>query len=297
MNYKSPLFTSAIELIGHSTELFAQKNDRKYKFIIVHLANSIELILKDALLIKGHSIYEEKNNKNTVGIWECFKQLKDLGVSIPERPIIELLIDDRNTIQHRFGFPNGEAVYFYLDQVVNFFSRFLRDEYATNLLDEIQPYLKKEHLELLGLIEDENHHLNKLKDVSVEMAILNAFGQIEKEFFDIVKSFEDTNGIRNRTPYMMRMELLIRFLEKQKLLENKQSQKFRKLQTLRNVIAHGRLGEEEVTKQELEDLFELSKTILSSIISAKKQGLFTDENVNSMLNFPKKEEVLQTENK
>lgn len=288
MNYKSPLFISAIELIAHSTELFAQKNDRKYKFIIVHLANSIELILKDALLVKGHSIYEEKN-KNTVGIWECFKQLKDLGVSIPERPVIELLIDDRNTIQHRFGFPNGEAVFFYLDQVVNFFSRFLRDEYATNLLDEIQPYLKKEHLELLGLIEDENHHLNKLKDVSVEMAILNAFGQIEKEFFDIVKSFEDSNGIKNRMPYMMRMELLIRFLEKQKLLEGKQSQKFRELQTLRNVIAHGRLAEEEgVTKQKLEELFELSKTILSATNSAKNKGLFADENVNSMLNFPKK---------
>ena len=147
------------------------------------------------------------------------------------------------------------------------------------------------------MIEDENHHLNKLKDVSVEMAILNAFGQIEKEFFDIVKSFEDSNGIRNRMPYIMRMELLIRFLEKQKLLEDKQSQKFRKLQTLRNVIAHGRLAEEEVTKQELEELFELSKTILGATTSAKKQGLFTDENVNSMLNFPKKEEVLQTENK
>jgi hypothetical protein len=46
MSDKSPLFVSSLELIAHSAEIFAQKNSKKYKFIILHMANAVELILK-----------------------------------------------------------------------------------------------------------------------------------------------------------------------------------------------------------------------------------------------------------
>ena len=56
-------------------------------------------------------------------------------MNLQERPIIELLIDDCNTIQHRFGFPNGDAVFYYLDQVLRFFRRFLKAEYAVDVVE------------------------------------------------------------------------------------------------------------------------------------------------------------------
>lgn len=287
MNYKSPLFISAMELLAHSTELYAQKNHKKYKFIILHLANSVELILKDKLIASNCSIYIENSNK-TIGVWDCFKALDKLGISTPERPIIELLIDDRNTIQHRFGFPNEESVYYYLDQIVNFFKRFLADEYKTDLVDELRPHLKKEYLELLGLVENENHHLNKLKEVSIEMAILNAYGQIDNEFYSIVESVEDRESVRNRHPLIGRLDLLINYLIKYEKLDKEIADKFGRLRILRNNIAHARLKDENISRKELEEYFRLCKEILNTVNSLKQQGFFTQERIKEMLGLNKK---------
>ena len=53
MSDSSPLFISSAELLIHSVELFRQVDERKYKFIILHLANAVELILQDRLIDAG----------------------------------------------------------------------------------------------------------------------------------------------------------------------------------------------------------------------------------------------------
>ena len=97
MSDDSPLFVSAIELISHSIEIYTEGDKRKFKFVILHLANAIELILKDCLIDEGVSIYEPKSSR-TINIWMSFEKLDKVAINIPERPIIELLVDDRNTI-------------------------------------------------------------------------------------------------------------------------------------------------------------------------------------------------------
>jgi hypothetical protein len=81
MSDDSPLFVSAIELLAHSTELYTLGNERKYKFVILHLANALELILKDRLIDEGVSIYIPKKPQ-TIGIWDCFEKLEKVSVSI-----------------------------------------------------------------------------------------------------------------------------------------------------------------------------------------------------------------------
>ena len=65
----SPLFVSSMELIAHSIDLYAESTDKKYKFVILHLANAVELILKDKVVDTGQTIYKD-NNKLTIGIWQ-----------------------------------------------------------------------------------------------------------------------------------------------------------------------------------------------------------------------------------
>jgi len=188
MSDDSPLFVSAIELLAHSTELYTQGNERKYKFIILHLANAIELILKDRLVDEGVSIYQS-NKPLTITIWKSFEKLEGVGVSVPERPVIELLVDDRNTIQHRFGFPDAETVYYYLKRVVSFFERFLDEEYGVDLSDTLKPYLSMENLAVLGLAEekDEYAQLDRLFDLSSEAAVLQAYSMLEAKTMDIIE--------------------------------------------------------------------------------------------------------------
>ena len=188
MSDDSPLFVSAIELLAHSTELYTQGNERKYKFIILHLANAIELILKDRLVDEGVSIYQS-NKPLTITIWKSFEKLEEVGIGVPERPVIELLVDDRNTIQHRFGFPDAETVYYYLKRVVSFFERFLDEEYAVDLSDTLKPYLSVENLAVLGLAEekDEYAQLDRLFDLSSEAAVLQAYSMLEAKTMDVIE--------------------------------------------------------------------------------------------------------------
>src|SRR5260221_13063808 len=106
---KSPLFISSMELIAHATELYSSKHERKYKFILLHLANSIELILKDRLLVEGVRIYEENPNR-TIGVWQCFKEMSKAGLAIAERSVIQLFILDWNRLDHRSRIPTEESV-------------------------------------------------------------------------------------------------------------------------------------------------------------------------------------------
>ena len=123
MGYDSPLFQSALELFAHAIEHFNRGDERDRKFVILHLANAVELILKDFLLDLGESIY--KNPKETVSIWEAIRKLKekeseDEKIRIPSTNKIEILIDERNALQHRYGFPNEITTIFHMENTYNF---------------------------------------------------------------------------------------------------------------------------------------------------------------------------------
>jgi hypothetical protein len=55
-----------MELIAHAIELYRANKPRKFKFVILHLANSGELILKDLLIDQGESIYQPNNLRQSV---------------------------------------------------------------------------------------------------------------------------------------------------------------------------------------------------------------------------------------
>ena len=120
MAHTSPLFQSALDLFSHSIEHFNSGTERDRKFVIMHLANAVELIFKDLMLDLGLSIY--KNPKETVtitGAMECLS--KDKQIKIPYLNKLELLIDERNALQHRYGFPNELTTIFYMEATYEFF--------------------------------------------------------------------------------------------------------------------------------------------------------------------------------
>ncbi len=145
MGEKSPLFHSAIELLAHAIEHFAQNTERDRKLVVLHLANAIELILKDKLLDLGQSIY--KNPKETKTIYGVFEDLKNASVVIPRKHILELLIDERNTIQHRFGSITDIMSAYYVENAIDFFDEFLQSEFGVPLKDTLMQLLTPQVLE------------------------------------------------------------------------------------------------------------------------------------------------------
>lgn len=131
----SPLLRSAFEVLEHGLYHYLRSNTPKdMKFALLHIDQAIELLLKERVRQGGHSIY--KTPKETITIYGAYDILKDkLACNIPEKPDLELLHEERNSIQHKYANPSAEDAAFHVHKAMKFISRFVRDELKLDLAD------------------------------------------------------------------------------------------------------------------------------------------------------------------
>ena len=138
----SPLLRSAFEVLNHGMwHFFRSDNTPDMKFALLHVDQAVELFLKERVRAGGKSIY--KNPKETITIWGAYDILKnELNLTIPERPDLELLHEERNNIQHKYANPSPEDAAFHIDNAMKFIRRFVRDE----LHLDIEQFVPSEYL-------------------------------------------------------------------------------------------------------------------------------------------------------
>lgn len=124
----SPLLRSAFEVLNHGLwHFFRSENATDMKFALLHIDQAVELFLKERVRAGGKSIY--KNPKETITIWGAYDILtNELHVAIAERPDLELLHEERNSIQHKYANPSPEDAAFHIEKAMNFIRRFVKDE-------------------------------------------------------------------------------------------------------------------------------------------------------------------------
>jgi hypothetical protein len=247
MSDRSPFFISAAELLAHAVELFRQIDERKYKFIILHLANAVELILQDRLIDAGQSIYEP-GKPVTISIWKVLEALGKIRVKLPERPMIDLLIEDRGTVQHRLGYPELKTVYGFLDDVTAFFKRFLREEYGVELVSVLNGLnVPEEDLQLLGVLEGQKNEialLEKLFELSPESSILQAFTFVESKLSELFFIQQGYLELKTRRPFLLaaqrspELERLLEGLVEDGFLPQELVDRLEVLRTARNFAAY-----------------------------------------------------------
>lgn len=193
MAIESPLFQSAMELLGHSITHYNGKKELDRKLLILHLANAVELVLKDLVLDTGESIY--KGPKETITIQGCLKVLQDKSINLPLLNKIELLVDERNALQHRFGSPNELTSIFYMNIAENFFREVLKTHYGQEYDEIVTQFTDESDLLEYKLNDPTNdQELDKLKDLAKIHplgALLSAWTYIEKE----IEEFAELAGL------------------------------------------------------------------------------------------------------
>lgn len=134
---RSPLLRSALEVLEHGLwHFFRSDTATDLKFAILHVDQAVELLLKEKVRAGGKSIY--KNPKETITIWGAYSILEDdLACTIPEKPDLELLHEERNNIQHKYANPSAEDAAFHVGNAVMFIKRFLTDELSVDIYDHI----------------------------------------------------------------------------------------------------------------------------------------------------------------
>jgi hypothetical protein len=102
----------------------------------------VELMLKECVRAGGRSIY--KNPKETITIAGAYDILiNDLHISIPEKPDLELLHEERNNIQHKYANPSPDDTGFHIEKAMGFIRRLTKDQ----LKLDIEEYVPLEYLD------------------------------------------------------------------------------------------------------------------------------------------------------
>lgn len=250
MSEKSPLFISSMELLGHAVELLELDDDKKNKFIVMHLSNAVELLMKDMVIDIGQSIYES-NNKNTIVIWKAFSILESHGIRIKQRPNVEMLIDDRNVIQHKFGYPSRESVLYYIDFVIDLFRTCMQNHYPIEFDEIAEEYFTENGMRLIGLgNEDAFSKVDAISNYDMLSAISTAYSLLE------VKSHELLGHDESSKPVMIwhdkRFYSLLKLLDPS-VIDNKRPREFfDSIRQLRNISVHRQHHDPEVNNKELE---------------------------------------------
>jgi hypothetical protein len=292
MSDRSPLFINAAEVLIHAVELFRQVDERKYKFIVRHLANAVELLVQDRLIDAGQSIYEP-TKPVVINIWKALDGLRKIHVKIPERPMLDLLIEARNTAQHRLEQPNLKTVYYYLDAVTAFFKRFLRDEYGVELADVLRELrLPEGELQLLGVLEgqqNERAFLEKLFELSPESAILQAFKFIEAKLSELLFIQQGYLELKSRKSLLLapqrstELQQLLDGLIEGGFLTRTQVDQLDQLRTARNYAVYR--DQREVDHPDWEAALQIAMEFLDGLNRAIEADYFSDTDENAVDDF------------
>jgi len=239
MAVESPLFQSAMELLGHAISHFNGREELDRKLVILHLANAIELVLKDVLLDAAESIY--KNPKETITIIGCIQKLKEKEIPIPFLNKIELLIDERNALQHRFGSPNDLTAIFYMNIATEFFKHVLQQHYGLEFDEVLEQFTDETALVAFRMREPSNEseleNLMKLASVHPLGALLSAMTYLERKIIEFGTAIGLEERELMRFPGTMSYRILRRYGVE---VPNDLARELDDIRRLRNQAAHGR---------------------------------------------------------
>lgn len=229
-----------MELLGHSISHYNGKKELDRKLVILHLANAVELILKDLILDSGRSIY--KNPKETITIQGCLSALEEEKIGLPFINKIELLIDERNALQHRFGSPNELTSIFYMKIAQEFFRSVLKKHYGQDYDEVISQFTDENDLAAYKLGEPSNdQELQKLQDLAQIHplgAFLSAWSYLERTAEDFVVEV----GLHYNRRFSFITELSRDRLSRFGIdIPSDLRERINSMRQVRNLAAHGRV--------------------------------------------------------
>jgi hypothetical protein len=144
-----------------------------------------------------------------------------------------------------------------------------------SLREELALYLKEDQLSLIGLIKSGDEEFERLKRVSVDLAITTLWARLEKEFRDLSHSGYKYSASKFVTP---RSEFIISFF--QILIDNGFVDEvtvddLKILQDTKNRIWHGIFDVDQVDALKILDRsYDVALAALKGIETANKAGFF-----------------------
>lgn len=134
--HSSPMLRFSLELYTHSLKAHLGATDFERKLAVLSLAQAVELAVKAALVEDNISVYEHGNK--TVNTHTAREKLGKAWKSpVPSEARIELLIDERNAMQHRYGSVDPLTLEYHIETVTEFLRALLDEKFDESLDDYV----------------------------------------------------------------------------------------------------------------------------------------------------------------
>jgi len=151
----SPIIRFALEVFQHALENYCSDQPRTRKMAVLSMAQALELALKAALVEKNVPIFEK--NGRTINHHDALAQVAKIWSvdRIDNQTRVELLIDERNALQHRYGTVDDVALDYHMQTSFDVLSDIMQKEFDTELAGWIRDNVAQEVWEKVRFVTDE----------------------------------------------------------------------------------------------------------------------------------------------
>jgi HEPN domain-containing protein len=235
----SPLLSGAVEDFEHAAEHMNGGTPRDFKYTVINLGQSIELVLKEKVRTLGVSVFERKPPYRSLGFYDCLKILNDKGIAVPRQSDIEIVHEERNWCIHMGGRPDVEKTNWLFSVARSFMQDFCSHEFGISIGRFLPPEVSS-----ITKMEAKRVHLSPaniyfvdavtaLDQKRYEDTVLNASIGIEL----LLRGYLERRG-KKITPFFSSM---VAEIENEGKVPPVVIQKIKELHSLRNEVAHLRV--------------------------------------------------------
>ena len=168
------MLKQALQSLAHGLEHLLANTEADRAFAFVHVDQAIELLLKEKVRQLKESIYA--GSDRTIGIFDAKRILDRRKVAVPDWSSVEIVHQQRNLIQHQGLVPDPDTATIYLQDVLPFFERFLRDEFHVDFRKVlgtryVPSILASQEEKLLAVAEENSQKEPRLAIMSAATAV------------------------------------------------------------------------------------------------------------------------------
>ncbi|MCR4289340.1 MAG: hypothetical protein NUV86_03655 [Candidatus Scalindua sp.] len=165
MEHKLGLFENSIDSLNEALELFhvsGGKDPKKYKFAILNLTHSVELLMK-FFVSKRHKLLmyykpwsDELSKSNTINLWDAIKILKNDGADLSTqlKKDLDWIKKLRNNIEHYEFSYTMDDVELYSGRIISAIVQYCEEFEDMDLFEHIKDDLKPSMVELAKNYKD-----------------------------------------------------------------------------------------------------------------------------------------------
>lgn len=260
----------ALEVFEHALESYVSERPRDRKLAVLNLAQVLELAVKAALVEKNIPIYDKSHR--TINTHEAVTALaRSWGLErIPMQARLELLIDERNAIQHRYGSVDEVTMDYHMQTAFAALSEILEREFDANLQEWVRSNVDEGVWRRVRFVEQEQAEVSLPSTAIVEarsptLDLIDGFAKYERALREVSTALlGDEPALRSS------LDVVMKFLANTDQPSQQLMSVVPDAYRVRNQVIH---GHREATTEEVSSLLRALDSIVNEVRDPKNAAV------------------------